>query len=662
MAAVAAAVFFAPRAYAQDQTGVLVYQPAFFVDSRPSTAYDMIKRLPGFNLDTGATARGFAGTAGNVLINGQRPTSKSDSLDNILSRIPAADVDHIEVVRGGAPGVDMQGQTVVANVILKKEDSTRIVSDTEVIIFPNGEVVPNQSFQFTRHTGPQTYEGSISLFGNYDDSVGLGRHDVFDASGTLTHHDGASTHGMGIGGSLKGAATLPLFSGEFKANLLLQDSPFNSRLEYFSPGTRQEFIDKSDDKTVELGLHWKGHVGETELESLVLQRFGRNSSTDSSDDLSTFVHFGSKSTTGESIARATLRYLPFDSLTLEGGGEGAFNFLDGQTSLSVNGIPIALPSANARVEERRGEVFAQGTWKPSDEWLLEAGARFEFSTISETGSTNLTRSFTYPKPRAVVSWSPDKDWQIRLRYERIVGQLDFGNFIATSDLASTGVSSGNANLKPDQRTQYAISIERRFWEKGALIVSLMHERISDVVDLVPVTVLGSTFDAPGNIGNGRNNEIKVELTLPLDKLGISGGRLTSTSIWDLSEVTDPVTGMKRVISGQRPQNVRATFTQDLDSLNSTWGLFWYNAWDEKYFRLELVRHRKVVPPFVGVFWNYKPTPDWSINFELDNITRFIYLDRRFEYTGPRNTSPLGQIEEVMFRSQPHLDLEIRKTF
>src|SRR5256885_1794863 len=99
---------------------------------------DMIRRLPGFSFDAGESARGFAGTAGNVLIDGQRPTSKTDSLDSIIGRIPAADVERIELIRGGAPGIDMQGRAVVANIVRKKTESTRIVVDLSDNIFFDG--------------------------------------------------------------------------------------------------------------------------------------------------------------------------------------------------------------------------------------------------------------------------------------------------------------------------------------------------------------------------------------------------------------------------------------------------------------------------------------------------------------------------------------------
>jgi hypothetical protein len=75
-----------------------------------------------------------------------------------------------------------------------------------------------------------------------------------------------------------------------------------------------------------------------------------------------------------------------------------------------------------------------------------------------------------------------------------------------------------------------------------------------------------------------------------------------------------------------------------------------------------VRHRRVTPPFIAAFWEYKPTPDWSIHFELDNLGRFGYEDIFFNYAGPRNVSTQTSIEEISIKSQPRLFIEIRKTF
>ncbi|HEY7977070.1 MAG TPA: TonB-dependent receptor [Rhizomicrobium sp.] len=671
MAATLLACAFVPAAYAEDaQENVLVYQSTYFADARPNTAYDMIQRLPAFTFDDGNTERGFAGTAGNVVIDGQRPTSKSDDLQSVLNRIPASNVDRIEVIRGGTQGIDMQGQTVIANVILKKADSTQIIAQVDDNFWLNDHhSIPDLSVQYTQHSGDSTYEASLKRFGNFDDSVGKGTYSTTDVATGATQTVGAHSSGRGAGTSFTGAATVPLFDGQFKANLLLQDSPFFSTLDYYFPTGTQLIGDHTTSHTGELGLHWDGKVGGTQLETLVLQRLERDTDHNLSDTPALDQDFHSRNDTGETIARATLRYPATKSLMLEGGLEGAYNFLDGISSYAENGVAIPLPSANARVEEKRGEAFAQGTWKFDPDWLLEAGARFEYSKISETGDSDQSRSFFYPKPRAVLTWSFDKQTQFRLRYERVVGQLDFGNFIATSSLGGNGVQGGNPDLKPDQHTQYEFSWERHFWDKGALVVSLMHDQIKDVVDNVPVTSAAGTFDAPGNIGIGKLDQLDVELTLPLDWLGLENGLLKSTNIFRRTRVKDPVTGKERFISpglsgnqSVRPQDIEFTLTQDIPSLKSTWEIDYFNGWDEHYYHLTEVRHRRIPPALVSVAWIYKPTTEWSLRLELDNLARFEYENTFYNYAGPRDIAPLTEIDERRIKSQPRLYVEIRKTF
>ena len=89
-AVLAAAVPAIALAQAQPVTqGVISYPPAYFAEQRPSTALDMVQRLPGFSIDGGDDVRGFEGAAGNILIDGARPTSKTDDIEEILRVTPA---------------------------------------------------------------------------------------------------------------------------------------------------------------------------------------------------------------------------------------------------------------------------------------------------------------------------------------------------------------------------------------------------------------------------------------------------------------------------------------------------------------------------------------------------------------------------------------------
>ncbi|MEJ0060626.1 MAG: TonB-dependent receptor plug domain-containing protein [Terricaulis sp.] len=123
------ALAFSGAAYAQDAAaptpapipaeanGRVSYDAAYFAQYSPSTALDMVAQTPGFTLDGGDQRRGFSGAVGNVLIDGLRPTAKTQSIDAILSHIPAAQVLRVEVLRGAAVAGDASGQAVLINIV-----------------------------------------------------------------------------------------------------------------------------------------------------------------------------------------------------------------------------------------------------------------------------------------------------------------------------------------------------------------------------------------------------------------------------------------------------------------------------------------------------------------------------------------------------------------
>ena len=645
-----------------DQSGVLQYPASFFAAARPATAYDMISRVPGFVFDDGASARGFAGTAGNVLIDGQRPTSKTNDLQAILIRIPASDVERIELIRGGAQGIDMHGQAVVANVVRKTTASTQIVVDFTDDIWTDGHMMPALSVQLTHRTGASTYEFALETSNSFDDSVGHGFYNISDVASATTRHYDMRYKNWGLGWMTTGAATVPLWGGQFKANFTYSDSPDHSANAYFRAGDDFFIDDSSGSKRGEIGLHWQRTAGASELETLVLQRFGRSTDNQIQTAPGDDEVFWQRNRTMESIARTTLRYAYSPDLTLEGGWEGAYNQLEGASTYSVNAVAVPLPSANANVDEKRTELFAQTVWSFAPDWKLEAGSRFEYSVISETGYTTMSRDFFYPKPRVLLSWSPTSETQVRLRAERVLGQLDFSNFVASSSLSTTGVGAGNPNLAPDRHWQYELAFEHHFWEKGAVSLSLLHEDISGVLDYVPVFGSSGHFDAPGNIGGGHENVVDLETTLPLDNFGFTGGRFKTQTIWRLSGVRDPATGETRRISAVRPRQFKAWLSQDVDSLKSTWSAFVFTGWNEGSYRPFLQSERKVIPTYIELEWDYKPTPQWMFALAAKNVGRFSYDNVNAFYSGLRGSASPYEITDYKVKSQARLYVEIRRTF
>ena len=104
---------------ASNSDEIEVYTPDYFTQFVPQTAADMVARLPGFEIrGGGGDERGFGQASLNILINSRRPSSKSSGANQILGRIPASNVERIEIVDGASLNIPgLSGQ--VANIIAK---------------------------------------------------------------------------------------------------------------------------------------------------------------------------------------------------------------------------------------------------------------------------------------------------------------------------------------------------------------------------------------------------------------------------------------------------------------------------------------------------------------------------------------------------------------
>ncbi len=646
------------------QQGVLVFEPAFFADARPDTALDMIGRLPGFAFDSGDSGtRGLAGTAGNVLIDGQRPSTKSDSLDQILRRISASGVARVELIRGGAPGIDMQGRSVVANVILIRTVTVERVIEANTYVYPDGYLGPVLSARYSRREGDNQIEGSISGFTDRTDGTGDGFRRRYDAAGNLIQDadlelwdrirnvraTGAVQRRVG-GGLLRVNGLLGWFGNENAQDLLIRSGP----------GVDSFNDEEANNVNSELGVNWSYDLGpRTGLELTGLQRYSTEEYTgvsQSSGDSSTFTADG---TSGETIGRAILRFRPTDRWSFEGGGEAAYNFLDSATAYEENGVPIPLPSSSVKVEELRGEVFGQMTWRPGPTLTVEGGMRVEVSEISQSGDSDLTKSFVYVKPRVQATWTPVTGHQFRVRAEREVGQLDFGDFIASADIDIGQVEGGNPDLEPQKQTVVEAIYERRFWGQGVFDATYQYAEVEDVVDVIPLT---GGFDGVGNIGDGTASFFQLRLTLPTDRLGIPNGRFQTRGSWSSTSVLDPVTGEERRFQGNQAFGCGVSFNQDLRGGRWAWGFnHGCNVDKGRSFRVREVR-AFYAEPEVSAFVQWKPERDLTIKVDLGNASnRAIGYDREI-YTGPRDTAPLSFRETRRTRMSPWLFVQIRKTF
>jgi hypothetical protein len=644
------------------QRGVLVFQPEFFNAQRPNTALDMVQRVPGFVINDGSGTRGFEGAVGNILINGDRPASKNDTGSNVLGRTQANRVERIELIRGGAPGVDMQGYAVIVNVILKKGVSRQSIATWNAMIFDGGRDIYGGSYQFTATNGDKSWGVTLSDGMGSSDSNGPGTNVRHDGTGKLIRDEKFVNDGYGGGDSIRGNYKSPFAGGKIEATARYGVNDWQQWQEWSSTTAFRRSAYEEKYHSGELGLTYTRPLAPGwNLESRAIYSGETFTNLSTSDETlsgakSPQQRFSADGEDSESIFRTLIRHDYNKAITIEAGAEVAYNMLDVKQAFTVGGAPVALPSASVKVEEIRGEAFTKATWRVNPKLTLEGGLRFEKSKLKQSGDASNEKSFFYAKPRFLATWTPVANNQLRVRFERELGQLDFNDFAASAELSDETVYGGNVDLKPEQRWISEISYERRFWGEGIVSIGYRHDEIIGVIDRLP---LPGNLSATGNIGDGTLDRLSVNIVVPTDKLGIKGGRFTFKNDWNETHVKDPTTGKDRPITQVRPTQANLGFQQDLPKYKTQWGINWLPLLGQGTYDVDQTNVWRG-SNYYEAFVEYKPTPTWAIRTQL-NIWD-DYTIRRTVFSNRATERAVAYVEDRAINPRTFVSIRVRKTF
>ena len=650
----------APQAEASQQ-GVLVFTSDVFTSQQPVTALDMVSRVPGFSVIDGDGSRGFQGSVGNVLINGARPASKNDTGSSVLSRTLVAQVERIELVRGGAPGIDMQGFSVVVNVITRDQSSRQSIFTGNAVLYEGGNDTYGGTWQFTAKDGERAWGFTLTDGFDVNDSNGVGPVVRRDGAGALLRSEDFSNDQRSGGNALRLNYASPFLGGLIDLTARYGVNDFENLTLQTSSTVRRESRYQEDGASGEFGAVFTRPLGSRlTSETRFIHEFDAADGVAFSRTRLNGVdgpeqRFATDSQGAETILRSLLRYEQSPSLTFETGGEVAYNMLETDQAFSNGGVPVPLPSASVKVEETRGEVFGRGTWQVRDNLTVESGVRVEGSTISQSGDADSEKAFTFIKPRLLATWTPLSNNQFRVRFEREVGQLDFNAFAASAELQNENVLGGNIDLEPEQRWISELAYEGRFWGDGVLSVTLRHDEISDAIDVIP---LEDGLSATGNIGDATLDRLSVNIQAPLDRFGFSGGRISARNTWNHTEVTDPTTGRTRPLSDVPKTHAVIVLAQDIKSWNLQWNVAWVPLLGRTSYDPD-VQFSWRGRDFLESWVEYKPTPTLAIRAQINlwdeyHQTRIAYADR--------NTRLISYVETRNIDPRTFYSLRLRKTF
>ena len=631
---------------AQDTSGRVVYDAAFYAQFAPRTALDMVNQTPGFSFDGGDNqTRGFSGAVGNVLIDGERLGAKSQSLEDVLLRVPASEVLRIEILRGADVAGDASNASALANVIRTRTAG----GGTWMAGFEmtnEDEPTPTGRFAWSGRSEDREYSVGATTYAHDHNSVGP--REVTDSTGApVAHRFGGFPHEQGEH-ALNGQYSQDVGGGKLvvtgQASYLYYTEDFWMRTTAPDGTLLENEIDPFKDNLLngEAGVTYQRPVAEWDMALTGLVTRKRYESDviathfDGQDVQDSEFTQAIRQRSGETIARATFTGNAIGG-RLEIGAEVAVNTLDGEMDLTADEgsgpVPVPVPNSNLSVEENRGEAFVSHAWQINPLWSLDSRLAAETSRLSFTGDTEQSVSLTYVKPRVQLTRKFGQH-QLQMRVFRDVGQLDFTDFVSTARLADDLINGGNPDLRPQTAWAAEVEGDLRFAGDTALRVRLFHHWLDDVVDFVPVGPPDALIDAPGNIGQGDIDGVELSLRLPLQPV-LPGGTLTVAGTWQDTDVVDPLTDEHRQISDFIENQLKLELRQDLNAAKLAWGLNYQAYSPDTDFRsseTDSFQQLQRLDVFIESTW----IANTKIRLVLQNVLDdFEKRDRRF-YTPDRN--------------------------
>ena len=666
----AIAVMGTVPAYAQDDQqpapaaangDAQVFEPAYFAQFAPRNALDMVDRIPGFSISGGNDQgqRGLGQATQNVIVNGERLSSKSESVRDQLRRIPSTDVVRIEILDGNATSIPgLTGQ--VANVVYTSNGAS-------------GQFEWTTGFR-PHNTEAQLFGGEISVIGSsgsLDYTVSLSNeNNRFGADGpvSITDRDGALIESQysKLSGKFDNPKISTAFSydfgGDVTANLNLSyGSDFFSRKEpetaIDSAGvtrTREALVEE-DGPEYELGGDIQFPFGPGSLKLILLERFERDNYSSSvidrlSDDSPPRgFRFEQTNGAGERIGRLEYDWKLWGA-DWQLSGEAAFNRLDRRSrlfELAPGGefVQLAFPQGNGGVTEDRYDASLSISRSLSSTLSVQVIGAMEFSTIEQTGFAANSRSFKRPKGSFAATWKPRDDFDISVTLAKRVSQLSFGDFLASVSLNNDNQNGGNNELVPYQSYNVEIEANKTFGAWGSLKLEARKAWFEDFIDWFPLPGGG---EARGNIGDADRLHLQANATINLDPLGFRGARVDLEVVKRDMNVIDPFTGLTRPFSYDQEGSFEIDFRHDVPGTDWAWGANLDHFDQAPYARRFEIGREWEGKVFGSLFIEHKDVLGLTVRARANNLLGARDYFRRTVFDGPR---PEGAVRFEEYRSR-----------
>ncbi len=695
---------------------ILSYDLEYFQRFEPVSVGEMLKRVPGvtFTSDVlefdGVSMRGLPPGYTNILINGRRAPGGEDDGSFFVDRIPAELVERIEIIRSPRADQPSDGIGGAINVVLKEGAQLEGgVVRGGVLMNEDGELRGSGSVAWAGNTDNTSLWLALNYQGRrnpkekrserYDDDPANG--------GALDNIELQDDTRDGEDISANAEFTVRLDNGRLRFNGLAVDTDrdedeisrtfVDSGAGVFDELEETEVqAERISQQTYALGMDGEFDVGPGELDfkagwsGFRDETSSRVDVADAGDplELDEYVELDIADDEYEFGLAYTLGDGPFrvkfgaDYLVKEREAAEVEFDIDG----GAIGDPDPAPGALYTIEETRLEPYVRGTFDLSDALTLDLGLRYESmdrEITSDLGTVESDASEFFPS--AHLTWSPTRRDQFRASFSRTQRRPDYSflaPYLAAEEPGDEDALQGNPGLESEFANGFDIGYERRIGTRGVFGVNLFHREIENLIELVdtgvevnedgdPPAAGDDVFNLfePRNIGDGTTWGVEVDVSTPLDFVGLPETGVFFNYTWLESEVVDPWTGVERQFRNQ-PSNVyNLGFIQNLPGWAASFGASLYGrdaGYESGLDELVEVEYDQDLEAFVEKRFGDRLVVRLSAMNLLDKEKRETFWkydgDSVAEILENRANGDLDEFERESERSGVLYQLTVRATF
>lgn len=587
------------------------------------TAGEVLGKLPGVEIGaSGMRARGMSRDSIRVLIDGEK---QSGGISGAFSRMPASDIERVEVSRGSSAEYGGSSPLTV-NLVLKKGVTKAGTEMKAALGFKDGQPNEQISWSESGKSGDFSWILPVSLnFAKSPANLFLDR----QAIGNSPSWKQEFTNGTSEMGHHAFTPRFTWKSGRDSVTLssmvFLGPSEKNTRTSaYDLLNSANDFTRNANEdgsaRTLRVRLEGEKYFGEAKLSGRFTLKNIHNE-LDVSRLTSNNTNFIENTKSNENEFNGASRWdQPIDLHFVSLGAE--------YIKISRDDTQIFTGSSASQFNSSSQDqvLWIQDAWTPQDSLTVTSGLRMENMQLKSDG--NRQQDFAL-LPSIAVRWQPEEAWVFRSSLGagmKMPKLNEITSTITRSVTSNTPLdfdSRGNPNLKPERSINFEAVAERYLAKKAGVISANVYVRAtSDFTERRLMQEPNSNnrwVDRPYNEGDALHYGFELDGKINTDQWGIAGGTAKAHLTLPHARVDDTRLGLTRNARDTPKYVMSMGWDQSIPKWQSSLGVSLQLSGRSE---TDIPGEQKAFTEsraLIDAFWLYKLNPQFNLRLSAQNL-------------------------------------------